>query len=68
MPMIEPMLAAAAEVDDALLEALRGLERLDEQQPVLDVLERRLCSLGATGNVLGEARPQPSAACRSSYS
>ena len=54
MPMIEPMLAPRPRLDDALLEALRGLERLGEQHPVLARRRSGICS-AATGN--SSARP-----------
>ena len=42
MPMIEPMLASAVDVEHALVEALLGFDRLGEQHPVDHVLQRRL--------------------------
>src|SRR3954452_19490129 len=47
-------------LDDALLEALRGLDRLDEEVAVLEVLDVR--RLGVRREELGETGPQRAAA------
>ena len=46
-------------LDDALLEALRGLESLSEEHPVLDVLQRQLLLGHREG--FGKTGPQPRA-------
>src|SRR4029079_4211624 len=46
--------------EHALVVALDRFERLDEEQPLLEVLERDRCRVQrGVAEVLGEARPQP---------
>ena len=59
MPMIEPMLAAAADSMTPSSKHFAVSMRLDEEQPVLDVLERD--RLGGDREGLGQARPDAGA-------